>query len=64
MPPFLERHTIQDDAALRNLTVREVMEDMEALVRISCSGRYGQLYTETGPLQRKIMEVFGLTHPT
>jgi len=58
------RNTIQDDAELRNLTVREVMEDMETLVRITYSGRYGQLYAETGPLQRKIMEVFGLTLPT
>jgi len=58
------RNTIQKDAELRNLTVREVMEDMETLVRITYSGRYGQLYTETGPIQRKIMEAFGLTLPT
>ena len=33
------RNTIQKDAVLRNLTVREVMEDIEALVRMSYSGR-------------------------
>ena len=58
------RNTTQTDKVLRNLTVREVMEDMETLVRITYSGRYGQVYTETNPIQRKIMEVFGLTLPT
>ena len=58
------RNTSQTDKELRNLTVREVMEDMETLVKITYSGRYGQLYTETNPIQRKIMEVFGLTLPT
>jgi transposase len=57
------RNTTQNDKILRNLTVREVMEDMETLVRITYSGRYGQLYTEASPIQRKIMEVFGLTLP-
>ena len=33
------RNTIQKDAVLRNLTVREVMEDIETLVRMSYSGR-------------------------
>ncbi len=58
------RNAIQKDRILRNLTVREVMEDMETLVRIKYSHRYGQLYTETNPIQRKIMEVFGVVIPT
>lgn len=62
--PCAIRNTTQTDKILRNLTVREVMEDMETLVRITYSGRYGQLYTETSPIQRKIMDVFGLTLPT
>ena len=33
------RNTIQKDAVLRNLTVREEMEDIETLVRMSYSGR-------------------------
>jgi len=37
---------------------------METLVRITCEDRYGQPYTETSPIQRKIMETFGLTLPT
>jgi transposase len=58
------RDTIQRDKELRNHTVREVMEAMEALVRVTYSGHYGQLYTETGPLPRKILAVFGITLPT
>lgn len=57
------RSTIQADKALRNLTVREVMEDMETLVQIKYSHRYGQLYTETSPVQRNIMAAFGVTLP-
>ena len=58
------RNVIQEDKILRNLTVREVMEDMETLVQIRYSHRYGQLYTETNPIQRKIMEAFGVVIPT
>jgi len=54
---------IQSDKELKNLTVREVMEAMETLVRVTYSGRYGQLYTETGPLPRKILAAFGITLP-
>jgi len=58
------RNVIQADKILRNLTVREVMEDMETLVQIKYSHRYGQLYTETNPIQRKIMSAFNVTLPT
>ena len=54
------RNVIQNDKILRNLTVREVMEDMETLVQIKYSHRYGQLLTETNPIQRKIMAAFGV----
>ena len=57
------RNITQADRDLRNLTVREVLEDMETLAKITYSGRYGQIYTETNPLQRKIMEVFDITLP-
>ena len=58
------RNTIQNDRILRNLTVREVMEEMETLVKIKYSHRCGQLYTETNPTQRKIMSAFGVAIPT
>ncbi len=54
------RNTIQFDRLLRNLSVREIMETMETLVKITYSGRYGQLHTELSPMQRKIIEVFEL----
>jgi transposase len=55
------RNTIRKDSVLRNLTVREVMENMETLIKITYTGRYGQVYTEISPTQRKIIEVFGLS---
>jgi hypothetical protein len=45
------RNTVQGDKDLKNFTVREVMELLEPIVRIKYAGRYGQLYTETGPKQ-------------
>lgn len=58
------RNISKKDKILKNLTVREIMEHMETLVKIKFSGRYGQLYTETDPMQRRIMDVFELTYPT
>ena len=40
------------------------MEEMQTLSKITYSNRYGQLYTETSPIQRKIMESFNLSLPT
>lgn len=58
------RTRLSEAKALRNYTVREVMEHMEALVRITYSNRYGELYTEATATQRKIMEHFKVTLPT
>jgi transposase len=58
------RSTTREDQVLRNLTVREVMEELETLAKITYSSRYGQVDTETSHLQRKIMEAFKLTQPT
>jgi hypothetical protein len=55
---------VQSDKTLRNLTAREIVENMETLVKIQYSHRYGQLYTETNPLQKKIMEAFGVVIQT
>jgi len=58
------RDISKGDKVLRNLTVREIMEHMETLVRIKFEGRHGQLYSETNPIQRRIIEVFGLSLPS
>ena len=42
------------------MTVRETIEAMESIVRITYSGRYGSTFSEIGPLQQKIIEAFGL----
>ncbi len=55
------RNVLQADKMLRGLTVREVMGDMETLVQIRYSHDYGQLYTATSPVQRKIMKAFGVS---
>ena len=48
---------------LRHLSVREVLEEMETISRITCSHRYGGIHTEMNRIQRHISEVFGLTIP-
>ena len=54
------RITIQAHTKLKYLTTREVLEEMESLSRIKYSNRYGQIFTETNPIQRHIMEAFGI----
>jgi len=46
---------------MRFLTVREIMEAMECIVRITYSGRYGSTISEIAPLQQDIVNAFGLT---
>jgi len=45
---------------MRFMTVREIMEAMECVVRITYSGRYGSTVSETAPLQQDIINAFGL----
>jgi len=58
------RIEIQKDEKLKYLTVREVMEQMETLVKVKYSNRYGQVFTEVTPLQRRIMDVFEIKLPS
>lgn len=58
------RKAMQADSILKNLTVRELMEVLEPLTRITYSHRYGRLYSEMSKEQRHIFEVFGLQQPT
>jgi transposase len=57
------RAVTQADEKLRYMTVREVMEEMETLARIKYSSRYGQVFTETTPIQRQIMDAFAIELP-
>jgi len=45
---------------MRYLTVREIMEAMECIVRITYSGRYGSIISEIAPLQQDIITAFNL----
>jgi transposase len=54
------RKTAQSDHTLKNMTIREIMETMETLVQIKYATRYGQVITEAGPVQRKIIDAFKL----
>jgi len=50
----------QVDDKLKFLTVREVIEEMETLVNVRYSNRYDTVFTETTPIQRRIMDVFDI----
>jgi len=54
------RTTAKNHKELQYLSTREIMEALEPVVRITYSGRYGSNISETGPLQRTIIEIFGL----
>jgi transposase len=54
------RVVAKGDKELQYKSPREIMEAMECIVRITYSGRYGSTISETGPLQEKILKVFGL----
>lgn len=58
------RSTIQADNKLKYLRAREVIEEMETLTKVTYSNRYGQIFTETTPLQRHIMKAFNIELPT
>lgn len=55
------RNVIKSNDKLKNMTAREVLEALEPIVKIKYSGRYGQLITETGPLQRNILDAFDIS---
>jgi transposase len=45
---------------LRFMSVRDIMETMESVVRITHPDRYSDVISEVGPLQRKIVDAFAL----
>ena len=57
------RSRTQDQPGIKYFTVAKVMEEMETLARIKYSNRYGEVFTETTPIQRRIMDVFGIELP-
>ena len=57
------RKTTMEDKVLRHLTVRETMDEMETLCRITYANRRRQLLTEMNKIQRRIVDVFGVKLP-
>jgi hypothetical protein len=49
---------------LKRLGVRDIMEQMETIVEVRYSDRYGSVVTEADPLQREIIEAFGISIET
>jgi transposase len=47
--------------SLKRISTRDIMEAMETIAEVTYSGRYGSIVTETDPLQRDIIEAFGIT---
>jgi transposase len=54
------RMVAKESADIRYMSVRDILEAMEVVARITYSGRYGSSISEIGPLQLKILVVFGL----
>jgi transposase len=52
--------TAKRNKEMRFMTVREIMEALECIVRITYSGRYGSTISEIAPLQQDIVDAFGL----
>jgi hypothetical protein len=55
------RSIARQSESLKNMGARDIMEALESVVEVKYSGRYGRIVTEVDPLQRNIMEVFGVT---
>jgi transposase len=55
------RKVIKSHHKLKNLTAREALETLESIIKVKYSGRYGQLITEIGPLQRDILDAFNVS---
>jgi transposase len=50
------RIVVKQSAGLLHMTIREILEAMETIVRITYSGRYGATLSEIGPLQPKLLD--------
>jgi transposase len=58
------RQIAKQSPALKRLGVRDIMEAMETIVKVRYSGRYGSVVTEADPLQRDIIDAFGISIET
>lgn len=54
------RKKIKGNPSLAHYTVRELMEEMDTLSKITYTGRYGSVFTESTKMQKEIAHIFGL----
>lgn len=54
------RMIAKQNPTLKRMGVRQVLEQMESLVEVRYSGRYGSIVTEADPLQRDIIAAFSI----
>ncbi|ASA19806.1 IS1634 family transposase [Paenibacillus donghaensis] len=54
------RNTIQKHPSLAHFTVKELLEEMETLSKITYSGRYGSIFTESTKMHKEIARIFNI----
>jgi len=52
------RLKLRGDKALKHMSPSEIMESMETIVRVTCIDKIWSIYSEIGPLQQKIVDLF------
>jgi hypothetical protein len=55
------RAVAKQSTTTKRMGVRDVFEKMETISEVTYSGRYGKIITEADPLQRDIMDAFGVS---
>ena len=56
------RKEMRDSGIIKKYTVRELLQEMETLIKIKYSGKYGQILTEITKPQREILKCLNVDH--
>lgn len=57
------RKEMRDSGLIKQYTVRELLQEMETLIKIKYSGKYGHILTETTKAQRAILKCLNIELP-
>ena len=58
------RKEMRKSVLIERYTVRELLEEMDTLTKITYSGKYGHILTEVTKPQREILEHLAITLPS
>jgi hypothetical protein len=58
------RSEVRNDKSLKYMSPREIMEAMESIIKITCIDKPWSIYSETSPIQQKIVDHFGIDTET